>query len=454
MGERQIFELLRKVRARWRRLAALRALSRAVIVVTLIFGAAVVTTRLAPLPSAALILIAATTAACALGAACWAVWTTRENPSDARVARFIEEAHPGLEDRLVSAVSAARDASIAPLFAKPAIEDAARRVSAIAPSDVIGTNRLRTASIQAFAALALLVVVGAAGRVAARQWYDAVLRSFFASVSAENTPGHAPAEPPAPRVTRIDLAYTFPKELGLSPRSEEDTGDIYAPAGASVRVTVHTDRDVPAGRIAFGNGSSADLARDSASHLSTSLTVTEDGSYRVSLAGAATPGDTEYFIRVLEDRPPNVHLVRPARDREVTRLEEVDIEARADDDFGLASMELVYTVNGGAEKAIPFAIEPRALSADSTQTLYLEDMNVAPGDFISYYVRARDVGRGKRSSETRSDLFFLQVRPFEQTFRLASSQGGAGGKSGDIDALVQAQKDIIVSTWKLDRRGQ
>src|SRR5262249_6227330 len=124
------------------------------------------------------------------------------------------------------------------------------------------------------------------------------------------------------------------------------------------------------------------------------------------------------------------------------------------DDFGLASVELVYSVNGSAEKTVPFTIPPHALSADATRTIYLEDMKVAPGDFVSYYVRARDIGRGRKSSETRSDLFFLQVRPFDQTFRLASSQGGASGKSSDIDAIVQAQKDIIVSTWKLDRRSQ
>ena len=453
MGEQQIFALLKRVRARWRRLAALRAVTRAALGVAVIFALAAATTRLVSLPAGALAAMAMTAAVLAMAAACWAFWPVRERPSDARVARFIEESNPALEDRLVSAVSAARDTSRTSPFALTMIADAVKRTSTIAPSDVIGTDRLRTASVQAFAALALLVALVVAGRVAAREWYDALLQSLFAGVSAENAPANAAEQPPAPRVTRIDLAYTFPKELGLPPRSEEDSGDVYAPAGTLVRVTVHTDRDVPGGRIAFGNGSSLDLEHEAASRLSTKLTVTEDGSYRVALAGASAPG-TEYFIRILEDRPPNVHVIRPARDREVTRLEEVEIEARADDDFGLASMELVYAVNGGAEHSLPFSIAPHALSADGARTLFLEDMSVAPGDFVSYYVRARDIGRGKRSSETRSDLFFLQVRPFDQTFRLASSQGSGTGKGSDIDGLVQAQKDIIVSTWKLDRRGQ
>ncbi len=190
------------------------------------------------------------------------------------------------------------------------------------------------------------------------------------------------------------------------------------------------------------------------------LRVVEDGSYRVALAdreGLKNPGDTEYFIRVLEDRPPDVHVVRPARDRAVTRLEEVEIEAEAEDDHGVDRLELVYAIRGGAERAIPLRIDAGRTAVNGRHTLYLEDLDVRPGDFVSYYVRARDVARGKRPSEVRSDIFFLEVKPFEQEFALARSQAGgvgAGGSNRSIDDLVAAQKEIIVATWKLDRRSQ
>ncbi len=41
----------------------------------------------------------------------------------------------------------------------------------------------------------------------------------------------------APRVTRIDVDYAYPPSFGLKPRTEEDGGDIYAPAGTDVRVS-------------------------------------------------------------------------------------------------------------------------------------------------------------------------------------------------------------------------
>jgi len=46
------------------------------------------------------------------------------------------------------------------------------------------------------------------------------------------------------RVSRVDLHFEYPKGLGLTPRTEEDGGDIYAPAGTRVEVSVTTDKPV------------------------------------------------------------------------------------------------------------------------------------------------------------------------------------------------------------------
>src|SRR5262249_19740767 len=82
--------------------------------------------------------------------------------------------------------------------------------------------------------------------------------------------------------------------------------------------------------------------------------------------------------------------------------------------------------------------------------------DVHPGDFISYYVRARDLTRGTRSNEARSDIFFLEVKPYEQEFSLAQSQSSAsgGGGRGSIDDLVAAPKEIMVARGKPDRGAQ
>ena len=261
-----------------------------------------------------------------------------------------------------------------------------------------------------------------------------------------------------PRVQRIDLDYAFPAYTRLAPRREEDGGDIFAPAGTRVNVAVHVSKPLESAALALADGGRLELKPTSPNTAEGELVVRSDGAYRVALSdrdGLRTGGETEYFIRVLDDRPPNVRIVRPASDRKVTALEEVTIEARADDDYGIASFDLVFSVRGGAEQAVPLADVTRRLpTATGRRTLYLEDLGVEPGDFVSYYARARDIGRGKAASEARSDIFFLEVTPFEEEFAAAQSQAmAAAGGDQAVDDLISAQKQIIVATWKLERRS-
>ena len=89
-----------------------------------------------------------------------------------------------------------------------------------------------------------------------------------------------------------------------------------------------------------------------------------------------------------------------------------------------------------------------------THVLAAEDLKVQPGDVITYYARARDVARGKRATEARSDMFFLEVKPFNEEFVSAQSQAmGGGAPATQIDTLIAAQKEIINATWNLERRS-
>ena len=72
--------------------------------------------------------------------------------------------------------------------------------------------------------------------------------------------------------------------------------------------------------------------------------------------GVEAPGDTEYFVRVMLDRPPDVRVLRPGGDKQVMPLEEVLIEARAEDDYGIDRLDLVFQSPGGKEKVIGFLV--------------------------------------------------------------------------------------------------
>jgi len=258
------------------------------------------------------------------------------------------------------------------------------------------------------------------------------------------------------RVTRIDLRYVYPQGLGLEPRVEEDRGDIYGPAGTTVELTVTTDKPVTRGALTLADGSAVALGT-TAQVLTASMPIRADGSYRVAVTdvdGLENPGETEYFIRMLNDRPPDVRVMRPGGDKQVSPIEEVTIEARADDDFGVAALEIVFQVPGKKDTVVPFQTG-RAVAASGQHLVQLEDLGVKPGDFVTYYARARDVGQGRKGAETRSDIFFLEVKPFEEVFVAAQSQAmGMQAGGSQLQELAEAQKEIIAATWKLDARAR
>ena len=258
-----------------------------------------------------------------------------------------------------------------------------------------------------------------------------------------------------PHVAQIDVEYDYPEFTGLAPRVETDGGDIFAPAGTRVTLRVHADKPVQAGTLVMADGVRLALEPQADAGLHIAFEVLKDGSYRVALFdrdGLSNSGDTEYFIRAIDDSPPDVRILRPAGDRDVSSLEEVTIEARADDDYSLDRFELVYSVPGGPERTVAFRGPRGAAAISGTHTLFIEELDVSPGDFVAYHVRARDMSRGSQSTESRSDIFFLEVRPFEEEFTIADRQSMMGlmGMTANLRELGAAQKEIIIATWKLD----
>src|SRR6185436_83963 len=51
------------------------------------------------------------------------------------------------------------------------------------------------------------------------------------------------------RVSRIDLRYEYAPGIGLESHTEEDGGDIYAPEGTKVELTIATDKPVARGQL-------------------------------------------------------------------------------------------------------------------------------------------------------------------------------------------------------------
>src|SRR5690606_36595410 len=92
--------------------------------------------------------------------------------------------------------------------------------------------------------------------------------------------------------------------------------------------------------------------------------------------------------------------------------------------------------------------EPQADASDEAAEAEPTESPLEPGDLISYYIVAEDRGR-----TAESDLYFIEVQPFERRFSQSSQAGGGGGGGGggQEDEISRRQKEILVATWNLIR---
>jgi len=255
-----------------------------------------------------------------------------------------------------------------------------------------------------------------------------------------------------PYVKQLDLTLNFPSFTHLPAKVIEDGGDIAAIKGTVASITAKLSGRVKGAHIVFADGRKIEMKSEGADFKG-EVSVAADTSYYielVSIDGEAYRGSNEYDITLLTDQPPTISFDKPGRDKKATNLEEVFTQARAEDDFGVVSMDLHFSINGGEEKKVNLQELTResAQSLTGAYTFFLEDYKLKPGDFISYYAKARDA-----NNEATSDIYFIEVKPFEMQYRQSQQQGGQGGGDQDQNALSRRQKDLIAATHRLIRES-
>ncbi|MEO8467021.1 MAG: hypothetical protein ABI640_16935 [Gammaproteobacteria bacterium] len=100
--------------------------------------------------------------------------------------------------------------------------------------------------------------------------------------------------------------------------------------------------------------------------------------------------------------------------------------------------------NGGEPQEQAQEAPPAPVANTATATLTTRKLE--PGDVISYYAVATDRGR-----QVQTDLFFIEVQPFDRSFTQSQQGGGGGGGGGgqQQDEISRRQKEILVATWNL-----
>lgn len=236
--------------------------------------------------------------------------------------------------------------------------------------------------------------------------------------------------PPQPVWSALSLELTYPEHTGRPPRTVPNpSGALRAPAGTRVQLTLTP-------RITAGSGAVVvaydpdELSRAPASEraplslaadgtLQGEFVVRGSGSWTVVLGEEDAHRSAALPVELEPDRAPEIEVLplSPA-EQSVRDDDEVVIRWNAQDDFGVAAVELVYQLADGTTHRLPTQTPPGPTRAWRTHTPWdISTIPAAARDEVLYWLEVVDNdpglgltplpdGPGKR---TKSATMRLQV---------------------------------------------
>jgi hypothetical protein len=263
-----------------------------------------------------------------------------------------------------------------------------------------------------------------------------------------------------PELERSDVVVTPPAYAGLGKTEMKDVRKVSALEGSELAFRLQVNKPVAAAELFGGDDQVIPLvpSKEDETILEAAFVPEKSHKYRVHLVDAQERANKEppwLEVTVQQNLPPKLDLVFPKRDLAVSAVQELPLEAQVWDDLGVTGAGAVFVI-GDREKEV--SLSEMALAGGRKhplQTLLaVEELKVKPRDLISYYLWAEDRDAEGKVRRVMSDMFFAEVRHFEDIFREAEAMNGKSPpKQGESDELVDLQKKVINATWKLVRQS-
>ena len=292
--------------------------------------------------------------------------------------------------------------------------------------------------------------------------------TYHVEYNGKRTPDFAVKVFELPRLERADADLTYPAYTGLEPKRIENTHRVSAVEGTRANLTLQLNKPVAKAQFILKDQPSNTVPLVVVSNEPTltlaGLPFETNRTYLLQLVdadGRTNRLPAQFVIDVLKNREPELKVTSPRGDTRPSALEEITFSGTVWDDFGAKAYGLAYAQGGGEIKFVELG---RGTGANEKRpfnhTLRLEDLGVKPEELISWFVWADDIGPDGKVRRSVGDMYFAEVRPFDELFRQGQGQGGGGeqqqeGSEGGGSAqskLTQLQKQIINATWKLKRQ--
>lgn len=263
-----------------------------------------------------------------------------------------------------------------------------------------------------------------------------------------------------PELERSDVRITPPAYAAQPVKEIRNTLKVSALEGSELAFRFKVNKPVAAAEL-YGEDKSIISLKPSAADstvLEAAMKPEKSQKYRLHLVDDRERSNKQppwLSVTLQTNQLPKIEVAFPKRDIQVSSIQELPVEAKVWDDLGVRKTGAVFNIAGTMREVILHnqPMEP-AKKHDLKAVLDLEGESVEPRQLVSYYFFADDQGPGGEVRRAMSDMFFAEVRHFEDIFRESEPPPGAGmqgQRKGQADQLVNLQKQVVNATWRLIR---
>lgn len=263
-----------------------------------------------------------------------------------------------------------------------------------------------------------------------------------------------------PELLTANASMTFPEYTNWEPRSVEDTLRVSAIEGTELRYEFNFNKPVDRAYLESPSGALFNLtaSNDQKTQFALDETLQKSDTFRlrlIDLEGRENSFPPEIRIDTIKNLRPELRVETPRGDQRFTAIQEVLFEGNASDDFGLLDYGIgfVHSDSNIDERSLQSepAISDDAFQATIRELLTLESYNLEPKDSLSWYLWADDYGPKGDVRRSTSDLYFADIRAFDEIFREQDGGGGAGqGAAADQGMeLLEKQQRIAISIFRI-----
>lgn len=373
-------------RALWWTVSALGVLAILLPMIGLVMGGSR-TTALAVLGTGGLVAFLVLIAAIIVGY----VAPRRRFARDAELARWIGTRHKPIASDLLSAVeltsAPARKGAPSPELVDALVDSTAMRLDVLDPASLVPPRELPVARNWALAAIGVNLL------------FLAVLpmRAGWKHLIASPTDPFDGAEQSAvPLVGDLTATLTAPAYSKRKPLElPSSSGDLRGLPGTTVALKARVLAPAMSADLVIEQGTAPPrtiAAKLEGDQLSAELVIDASAKYRFAVTSTAGTRSIEMTPRTIEaepDQAPTVSLMTPGEPLDVSNLRRVELAYVIEDDFGVASAELVWE-SGKDKGRKPIQIADAASRVQGKLMWDIAELQVPSGGDVRYWVEAKD----------------------------------------------------------------